>query len=277
MQPGYRRRVTHVPDRSLDQVFQALADPTRRELVAALTRGPASVSSLARPFDMTLSAVMQHLQVLIDSGLVTTEKVGRVRTCQIDIPALRAAEDWIVRRRTLWENRLDRLDLLFTTSSDRKGRLDMTDRSVLVSSFAIERAYPASPDKVFAAWADPQTKARWFAGANAAQHELDFRPGGVEVTRGQNPEGKELTFESRYHDIVSAQRIVYSSALLVEQNPVTISVTTVQFQPAGTGTTLVLTEQDTYLDGHEQPEWRESGTHSWLTALGKELATLVSP
>jgi uncharacterized protein YndB with AHSA1/START domain/DNA-binding transcriptional ArsR family regulator len=277
VQPGYRERVNNDPDRSLDQVFQALADPTRRKMVAALVRGPASVSSLARPFDMTLSAVMQHLQVLIDSGLVTTEKVGRVRTCRIDVSALRAAEDWIVGRRTLWEHRLDRLDLLFTSPSDSYGRLDMTDRSVLVSSFAVERKYPVGPDQVFAAWADPRTKARWFAGANAEQHELDFRPGGVEVTRGSNAEGKPLTFESRYHDIVPGERIVYSSALSVEQNPVTISVTTVQFQPAGTGTVLVLTEQDTYLDGHEQPEWRQSGTNGWLTALGEELASTVSP
>jgi len=269
--------VTNAPELSLDQVFQALADPTRRAVVAILVRGPASVSNLARPFDMTLSAVMQHLQVLIDSGLVTTEKVGRVRTCRIDVAALRAAEDWLVRRRTLWEYRLDRLDLLLTAPSDRYGGLDMTDRSVLVSSFAIERTYPVGPDKVFAAWADPLTKARWFAGANAEQHELDFRPGGVEVTRGKNPEGKPLIFESHYHDIVPTQRIVYSSALLVEQNPVTISVTTVQFQPAGTGTTLVLTEQDTFLDGHEQPEWRESGTNGWLTALEQELTTAVSP
>ncbi|GAB3805225.1 metalloregulator ArsR/SmtB family transcription factor [Micromonospora zhanjiangensis] len=269
--------MTNAPEPSLDQVFQALADPTRRGLVAILVRGPASVSSLARPFDMTLSAVMQHLQVLIDSGLVRTEKVGRVRTCRIDAAGLRRAEDWLARRRTLWEHRLERLDLLLTAPSDRTGRLDMTDRSVLVSSFAVERTYPLGPEAVFAAWADPGTKARWFAGANAEHHELDFRPGGVEVTRGRSPEGRPLTFESRYHDIVPAERIVYSSALLVEQSAVTISVTTVQFRPSGGGTTLVLTEQDTYLDGHEQPEMRESGTRGWLDALGRELAATVSP
>ncbi|GAB3834828.1 hypothetical protein GCM10027610_031210 [Dactylosporangium cerinum] len=270
--------MTSAPEPSLDQVFQAISDPTRRGLVEILIRGPASVSSLARPFDMTLSAVMQHLQVLIDSGLVTTEKVGRVRTCRIDVTALRRAEAWLSGQRTVWEHRLDRLDLLLSTPapSDRAGRSDMTDRSVLVSSFSIERTYPAAPDRVFAAWADPRAKARWFAGANAEHHQLDFRPGGVEVTRGKNPEGKPLTFESRYHDIVPAERIVYSSALLVEQNPVTISVTTVQFQPADGGTTLLLTEQDTYLDGHEQPEWRESGTNGWLTALMHELAATVT-
>jgi uncharacterized protein YndB with AHSA1/START domain/DNA-binding transcriptional ArsR family regulator len=265
--------VTNGPEPSLDQVFQALADPTRRGLVAILIRGPASVSSLARPFDMTLTAVMQHLQVLIDCGLVTTEKVGRVRTCRIEVATLRRAESWLSGQRTLWEYRLDRLDLLLTTPSDRPGRPVMTDRSVLFSSFTIERTYPVGPDQVFAAWSDPSAKARWFAGANAAHHELDFWPGGVETTRGQSPEGKALTFESRYHDIVPAERIVYSSVLQVEDEPVTISITTVQFQASGRGTTLVLTEQDTYLDGHEQPAWRESGTNGWLTALEKDLAT----
>jgi uncharacterized protein YndB with AHSA1/START domain/DNA-binding transcriptional ArsR family regulator len=269
--------VTSAPEPSLDQVFQAISDPTRRALVAMLIRGPATVSSLARPFDMTLSAVMQHLQVLIDSGLVTTEKVGRVRTCRIEVTALRRAEAWLTGQRTVWEHRLDRLDLLLAAPPDRTERQDMTDRSVLVSSFAIERTYPVGPDRVFAAWADPRTKARWFAGANAEHHVLDFRPGGEELTRGQNAEGKPLTFESRYHDIVPAERIVYSSVLRVDQTPVTVSVTTVQFQPADGGTTLLLTEQDTFLDGHEQPEWRETGTNGWLTALMDELTATVKP
>jgi len=94
---------------SLDLVFQALADPTRRAMVERLTRSPASVSALAEPFGMSLPAVMQHLQVLEASGLVRSEKVGRVRTCQVVPAALRTAEAWISERRTTWERRLDRL------------------------------------------------------------------------------------------------------------------------------------------------------------------------
>ena len=94
---------------SLDRVFQALADPTRRAIVERLVRGPASVSQLAEPFPMSLPAVVQHLQVLESSGLVCSEKVGRVRTCCIDTAALRQAEQWIAGCRTLWEARLDRL------------------------------------------------------------------------------------------------------------------------------------------------------------------------
>jgi DNA-binding transcriptional ArsR family regulator len=94
---------------ALDSVFQALADPTRRGIVERLSRGPASVSTLAEPLAISLSAVMQHLQVLEASGLVRSDKVGRVRTCRIDAAALRTAEQWIASRRATWERHLDRL------------------------------------------------------------------------------------------------------------------------------------------------------------------------
>ena len=89
--------------------FQALADPARRGMVDRLCRGPASVSELARPLDMTLSAVVQHLAVLEASGLVASQKVGRVRTCRIDTRVLRSAEQWIAERRASRESQLDRL------------------------------------------------------------------------------------------------------------------------------------------------------------------------
>ncbi|WP_239590771.1 ArsR/SmtB family transcription factor [Vitreimonas flagellata] len=96
-------------DTTLDLAFQALADPSRRAMVDRLTQGPASVSELAKPLAMSLPAVMQHLQVLEASGLVVSEKVGRVRTCRIEPKALSQAEQWIAERRALWERRLDRL------------------------------------------------------------------------------------------------------------------------------------------------------------------------
>ena len=94
---------------ALDRVFQALADPSRRTIVERLSRGPASVSELAGPLEMSLPAVLQHLQLLEASGLVESEKTGRVRTCRINRKALRAAEQWIARRRAAWERKLDRL------------------------------------------------------------------------------------------------------------------------------------------------------------------------
>lgn len=90
-------------------MFHALADPSRREMVQRLTGGPATVSELARPLAMSLPAVVQHLNVLQASGLVRSEKVGRVRTCHLDTKALASAEKWIAQRRASWEQRLDRL------------------------------------------------------------------------------------------------------------------------------------------------------------------------
>ena len=95
---------------ALDVAFQALSDPTRRGLVARLSRGPASVSELARPLPISLPAVLQHLRMLEASGLVRSEKKGRVRTCRIEPRALAKAEGWIAEHRALWEARLDRLE-----------------------------------------------------------------------------------------------------------------------------------------------------------------------
>lgn len=103
---------------NLDLAFQALADPARRGMLERLTLGPASVSELARPFDMSLSAIVQHLKVLEAGGLVRTEKVGRVRTCQIEPAALSAAESWINQRRTIWEQRFDRLEQYLNETAD---------------------------------------------------------------------------------------------------------------------------------------------------------------
>ena len=111
----------------LDQAFQALADPTRRTIVERLAEGPASVSELKRPLDMSLPAVMQHLAVLETSGLVVSQKSGRVRTCRINPAALAEAERWIAERRLEWERRLDRLgDYLQTLESE--GKSDEQDR-----------------------------------------------------------------------------------------------------------------------------------------------------
>jgi DNA-binding transcriptional ArsR family regulator len=98
---------------SIDRVFHALGDPTRRAIVEKLSERPLSVSRLAAPLAITLAAVVQHLQVLEECGLVRTEKVGRVRTCRIESAGLSVAERWIDERRSNWERRLDRLgDLL---------------------------------------------------------------------------------------------------------------------------------------------------------------------
>jgi DNA-binding transcriptional ArsR family regulator len=104
----------------LNRVFHALADPGRRSMVERLSLGPASVSDLAAPLDMTLTAVVQHVRVLEASRLVTSTKRGRVRTCTLHEPALREAEAWILDRRRLWARRLDRLGELLAQPDDQE-------------------------------------------------------------------------------------------------------------------------------------------------------------
>jgi uncharacterized protein YndB with AHSA1/START domain len=139
--------------------------------------------------------------------------------------------------------------------------------SVLHSTFTLERGYPVPPERVFAAWADPAAKARWMA--SGSEHDLDFRVQGREtvVRRGE----PTLRFEALYHDIVPRERIVYTGTLFADGQLTTVSLTTVQFEAAGTGTRLVLTEQGTFLEGREHPDWRQKGTRDQLDALGAEL------
>ncbi len=145
----------------------------------------------------------------------------------------------------------------------------MTTHAVTHATFSLERAYPVPADRVFAAWEDPTAKARWFAGPGS-DHQLDFRVGGREVNRGHH-EGTTYTFESFYRDIVPGERIVYTSTLSADERLSTVSLTTVELIDAAGGTRLTLTEQGAFLDGLEQPSWREEGTGKWLDSLGKEL------
>jgi len=104
----------------VDRVFHAIGDPTRRRILEHLGRGASSVSDLAEPLEVTLAAVVQHLQILEESGIIRSEKQGRVRTCQLAPGGLRPAEDWIAARRMDWEKRFDRLEELVDGPKQRK-------------------------------------------------------------------------------------------------------------------------------------------------------------
>ena len=145
----------------------------------------------------------------------------------------------------------------------------MTERSVSHSTFTLERTYAAPVAVVFTAWSDPAVKATWFA-AEDGRYSLDFRVGGIEAVYGG--QGDELVARSEYQDIVTDERIVYTTALFANEVLSTVSLTTVLFTCEGGGTRLVLTEQGTFLDDQEQPDWREQGTGAWLDALGRQVA-----
>jgi len=95
---------------SLTGIFQALADPTRRAVLGRLGHGPASISDLAKPFDMALPSFMKHIRLLEESGLINTHKQGRIRTCTIERKSFAMVEDWLSTQRALWEGRTDRLE-----------------------------------------------------------------------------------------------------------------------------------------------------------------------
>jgi uncharacterized protein YndB with AHSA1/START domain len=150
----------------------------------------------------------------------------------------------------------------------------MTERSVTHTTFVVERTYDASPARVFAAWANPAAKARWFAGPDeweTAAFELDFRVGGREISRGGPKGGPVHTFEGRYYDIVPDERIVYTYDMHLDETRISVSLATVEFKPTGAGTRLIFTEQGAFLDGYDMPAQREQGTADLLDALGAEL------
>jgi uncharacterized protein YndB with AHSA1/START domain len=147
----------------------------------------------------------------------------------------------------------------------------MSGRSVEHATFVVERTYPVPPERAFAAWADPEAKARWYVDADT-RLELDFRVGGRERSQGTTPDGRTYDYAALYLDIVPAQRIVYTYEMLLEKTRISVSLATVTFARLGdAGTHLVFTEQAAFLDGHETPARRSQGMGTLLDALGKEV------
>lgn len=150
----------------------------------------------------------------------------------------------------------------------------MTARSVTHATLVIERTYDASPARVFAAWAEPAAKARWFSGPDdweSGPYSLDFRVGGREHSAGGPPGGPVITYDAVYQDIVPDERIIYSYEMYVDDTRISISLATVELTPAGAGTRIVVTEQGAFLDGHDDPAMREQGAGMLLDALGEAL------
>jgi uncharacterized protein YndB with AHSA1/START domain len=146
----------------------------------------------------------------------------------------------------------------------------MSERSVEHATIVIERRYPASPERTFAACADVEAKARWL-GASEGELELDFRVGGGERHRGTLPDGRVYTYQAVYRDILRPRRILYTYEMLLDDRRISISLATAEFTPEHDGTRLLFTEQGAFLDGHEMPARRDKGMGSLLDALGKEL------
>jgi uncharacterized protein YndB with AHSA1/START domain len=148
----------------------------------------------------------------------------------------------------------------------------MSDRSATHATFVIERDYDASPERVFAAWAEKSAKQQWFGAGGGDSHELDFREGGRERLR-VGVDGATYSYDALYEDIVPGERIVFTYAMHRDTARMSVSVTTVELTAAGAGTRLRYTEQGVFLDGHDRPELREHGTAEMLDKLGQVLVS----
>ena len=150
----------------------------------------------------------------------------------------------------------------------------MIQRTAEHGTFVLSRTYPVAPDRVFAAWASKDAKARWFGAPGEVNESLtlDFRIGGTETNMGGPPDGPVYTYEATYQDIVTDQRIVYGYIMKADADLISVSVTTVEFADAGNGSILTFTEQGVFLDGHDTPAIREKGTSELLEQLGAALA-----
>ena len=151
----------------------------------------------------------------------------------------------------------------------------MSERKAQHATFVVERVYPAAPARVFAAFADPAKKARWFGGPDewdSGPREFDFRVAGHERSSGGPKGGPVHSFDARYYDIVPNERIVYAYDMHLGDVRISVSLATIELRPEGTGTRLIFTEQGVFLDGYDDAGAREHGTRWLLGKLGETLA-----
>ena len=200
----------------LGSVFQALADPTRRAVIHRLGAGPASTKELAQPFKMALPSFMQHLTILENSGLIASQKIGRVRTWQVKKLRLAAAESWLVEQRALWEDRTDRF-ADFVEDLEQQGAL-MADGS---NDFIVTRLIKAPARALWNAWTVPEHLEKWWCPKPITCKVINFdpRPGGAFDLLMRMPNGEEMAQTGAFLAVQPEERIVFTTALTDQWRP----------------------------------------------------------
>ncbi len=216
-------------DTALDHTFSALADPTRRALLAQLDRRErVSVSELARPFSMSLPAVMKHLDVLSDAGLITRSKVGRTVTCQLAAAPMEQAMHWLNHYQRFWSERLDRL-AAFVEEDPCPPKPSVA----IKPSLTLKRRLNAPPQKVYAAWTDPEKILKWFGPDSGPVNEAvtDVRVGGRYAVTFSTEDGEQHHVSGVYREVVPNQKLVFTWAW--RTMPERESLVTVLIKPDG--------------------------------------------
>ena len=204
-----------MPTDRLSATFSALADPTRRAILARLALGETSVSELAKPFKMSGPAVSKHLKVLEHAGLIARGRAAQWRPCRLEPAALKGVDDWLESYRRLWEERLDRLDDYLKTlqaKEKKNGAQKIASTSIQIRARSSAAGVLDAPrELVFSAFTDPKHLAQWWGpnGFTTTTHAFEFRPGGVWRFVMHGPDGRDYQNRITYEEIVRPERIVY--------------------------------------------------------------------
>ncbi len=290
--------VNHQPH-SLDGIFSALSDPTRRAVLARLSEAPElSITTLAKPFAMSLPAVLKHLDVLEGAGLIARRKSGRTVSCRLNAVPMQEAQRWLARYERFWSSRLDSLERYLveeaiqeTSTASPPAHLDATSnptpnveqvpcpptlsppKSAVTASaqpsLTITRKLPASPERCFRAWSDPQALKQWFGPSDVevVVAESDPRVGGRYRILMRSPGGEEHDVGGVFREVVANRKLVFTWAW--RSTPERQSLVTVEFEPDGGATALTLTHEQFADEGA-----RDRHRHGWTGSLGKLAAFL---
>ena len=203
---------------TLGNVFQALADPTRRSVIQRLSVGPASTKELAKPFKMALPSFMQHLTTLESCGLIASTKAGRTRTWQIEKEALVAVETWMREQRALWEARSDRFATYVETLYELERKSMETP-----NEFTVARHIKAPRRVLWQAWTRPEHLEKWWVPQpmTCKVKSLDARSGGAFHLLLRDPQGGEMLQSGAFLELIPEERLIFTTALTDEWRPAT--------------------------------------------------------